>query len=331
MTATKTLKTRSREMFPADPRFPLTAPLGNLGEPGAPGCDPSLFRTLAATALAEDLADGDATTLVTVPKSATGSGRLVARAGGVVSGIDAVRAVLVAAGEPEYRAVLGGTVALTDAAANGSRVSVGDTVGVLTGSVRAMLQLERTVLNMLTHASGVATQTAAWVAAASAAAPSGHRVAVRDSRKTLPGLRLLQKRAVVHGGGVPHRYNLSDQAMVRDSHVVAGGDVVDAYRAVRSAHPELWCEVVVDDPAQLKAVLMMKKPPQQVMLDSFTVADTVAAVALRAEKAPGVLLESSGGLTLDVVASYAATGVDSVAVGGLTHSVTALDIGLDLG
>lgn len=327
MTASKTL---SRGMFPADPRFPFTAPLGNIGEPGAPGCDPSLFRTLAATALAEDLADGDATTLVTVPKSATGSGRLVARADGVISGIDAVRAVLVAAAEPEYRAVLGGTVALTDAAANGARVVTGETVGVLTGSVRAMLQLERTVLNMLTHASGVATQTARWVAAAADGAPAGHPVAVRDSRKTLPGLRLLQKRAVVHGGGVPHRYNLSDQAMVKDNHVVAGGGVLDAYRAVRSAHPELWCEVEVDNLDQLASLLGMKKPPQQILLDNFTVADTVAAAALRAEKAPRVLLESSGGLTLDVVGDYAATGVDSVAVGALTHTVTALDIGLDL-
>lgn len=311
-------------MFPADQRYPFTAPLGDLD------CAPALFVPLARTALAEDLADGDATTLATVPRGLSGRGVLVARSGGVVSGIDAVRAVLVEAAEPSFATVLGGAVALTDAVANGARVAPGDAVGVLSGPVRAILQLERTVLNMLSHASGVATQTATWVAAVDDAAPEDHRVAVRDSRKTLPGLRLLQKRAVVHGGGVPHRYNLSDQAMVKDNHVTAGGGVVDAYLAVRAAHPELWCEVEVDNLVQLREVLALKRPPQQVLLDNFTVADTVVAVGMRAEKAPGVLLESSGGLTLDVVGDYAASGVDSVAVGGLTHSVDSLDIGLDL-
>ncbi|AWT26409.1 MULTISPECIES: carboxylating nicotinate-nucleotide diphosphorylase [Corynebacterium] len=310
-------------MFPGDPRFPYTSPLGQ-------DCVPSSFTALARAALAEDLADGDATTLATVPRGATGRGVLVARAGGVVSGVDAARAVLVEAAEPAFAAVLGGTVALTGTVSNGTVVAPGDVVGELTGPVRAVLQLERTVLNMLTHASGVATLTAAWVAAVDAAAPEGHHVAVRDSRKTLPGLRLLEKRAVVHGGGVPHRYNLSDQAMVKDNHVTAGGGVVDAYRALRAARPELWCEVEVDDLAQLRAVLAVKNPPQQVLLDNFTVEDTAEAVALRGAQAPGVLLESSGGLTLDVVGSFASTGVDSVAVGGLTHSAAALDIGLDL-
>ena len=324
MSAVPVTKTSRREMFPADQRFPYTAPLGDLG------CAPSLFTTLARTALSEDLSDGDATTLATVARGETGRGLLVARSGGVVSGIDAVRSILVVAAEPTFAAVLGGTVALTDAVANGAVVATGDTVGVLTGPVRAILQLERTVLNMLSHASGVATQTAAWVSAVEETAPEDHSVAVRDSRKTLPGLRLLEKRAVVHGGGVPHRYNLSDQAMVKDNHVTAVGGVVDAYLAVRAAHPELWCEVEVDNLVQLREVLALKRPPQQVLLDNFSVADTVAAVGMRAEKAPNVLLESSGGLTLDVVGDYAASGVDSVAVGGLTHSVASLDIGLDL-
>ena len=311
-------------MFPADPRFPFTAPLGKLD------CDPSLFTALARVALAEDLADGDATTLATVPKNETGRGLLVTRQAGVLSGIDAVRAVLVTAAEPEFRAVLGGAVSLSVSLDNGARIAAGDVVGVLTGPARAILQLERTVLNMLCHASGVATRTATWVDAVDAEVPDGHPVAVRDSRKTLPGLRMLEKRAVVHGGGVPHRFNLSDQAMVKDNHVTAGGGVVDAYRAVRAAHPELWCEVEVDNLAQLRTVLELKKPPQQVLLDNFSVTDTEAAVAVRAETAPGVLLESSGGLTLETVGAYAATGVDSVAVGALTHSSPALDIGLDL-
>jgi nicotinate-nucleotide pyrophosphorylase (carboxylating) len=286
--------------------------------------DPALFSSLAWAALQEDIASGDATTLATVPAELTGSGDLVARRPGVVSGIDAVRAVLEAGASYP---VLGGRVTLEDPVANGARVETGSVVGTLTGPVRAILQLERTVLNVLSHASGVATHTARWVEEVSAARPG---TVVRDSRKTLPGLRLLQKRAVVHGGGTPHRYNLSDQAMVKDNHVVAGGGVLAAYLSVRAENPALWCEVEVDDLDQLRAVLEVDVPPQQVLLDNFAVPDTVAAVWMRDGIAPGVLLESSGGLTLEVAGDYAAAGVDSLAVGALTHSVTALDIGLDL-
>lgn len=286
--------------------------------------DPSQFSSLAWAALQEDIAAGDATTLATVPQDLQGSARLIARVPGVISGTDAVRAVLDAgASNP----VLGGRVELQDALANGARVAPGDVVGVLEGPVRGILQLERSVLNVLSHASGVATHTAAWVDAVAAARDG---VAVRDSRKTLPGLRLLQKRAVVHGGGTPHRYNLSDQAMVKDNHVVAGGGVVAAYLAVRADDTALWCEVEVDDLEQLREVLGLDLPPQQVLLDNFDVPTTRSAVRLRDEIAPGVLLESSGGLTLDRAGDYAAAGVDSLAVGALTHSVTALDIGLDL-
>ncbi|MDN6704937.1 carboxylating nicotinate-nucleotide diphosphorylase [Corynebacterium glyciniphilum] len=296
---------------------------------GAPDGDPTLFSALAWAALQEDIASGDATTLATVPEDLTASGRLVARQRGVISGIDAVQAVLEAGASYP---VLGGRVELQHPVHNGTHVTEGALVGTLNGPVRAILQLERTVLNVLSHASGVATHTAAWVEAVSPPSSTcpGAGTVVRDSRKTLPGLRLLQKRAVVHGGGTPHRYNLSDQAMVKDNHVVAGGGVVAAYLAVRADNPALWCEVEVDDLDQLRAVLAVDVPPQQVLLDNFAVPDTVAAVRMRDEIAPGVLLESSGGLTLDVAGEYAAAGVDSLAVGALTHSVTALDIGLDL-
>lgn len=296
---------------------------------GAPDGDPTLFSALAWAALQEDIASGDATTLATVPEDLTASGRLVARQRGVISGIDAVQAVLEAGASYP---VLGGRVELQEPVHNGTHVTEGAVVGTLNGPVRAILQLERTVLNVLSHASGVATHTAAWVEAVSPPSSTcpGAGTVVRDSRKTLPGLRLLQKRAVVHGGGTPHRYNLSDQAMVKDNHVVAGGGVVAAYLAVRADNPALWCEVEVDDLDQLRAVLAVDVPPQQVLLDNFAVPDTVAAVRMRDEIAPGVLLESSGGLTLDVAGEYAAAGVDSLAVGALTHSVTALDIGLDL-
>ena len=317
--------------------FPVTAPLGDLHS------DASLFTALARVALTEDLsagdtgehASGDATTLATVPAEMHGHGELIARQDGIISGVDAVAAILeVASSTPAFAEVLGGTVTLTDAVDNGTRVAPGDVVGVLSGSVRAMLQLERTVLNMLSHASGVATHTAEWVeevAVAVESTRSGRGVAVRDSRKTLPGLRLLQKRAVVHGGGVPHRYNLSDQAMVKDNHVFAGGGVVDSYLAVRHGHPDLWCEVEVDTLDQLREVLALDEPPQQVLLDNFSVEQTESAVAVRGQLAPEVLLESSGGLTLEVAGDYAAAGVESLAVGALTHSVSVMDIGLDLG
>ncbi|WP_420100019.1 carboxylating nicotinate-nucleotide diphosphorylase [Corynebacterium sp.] len=291
---------------------------------GALDGDPALFSGLAWAALQEDIASGDATTLATVPGELTGRAHLVARQAGVVSGVDAVQAVLDAGASYP---VLGGRVELQDAVANGARVSPGTVIGVLAGPVVAILQLERSVLNVLSHASGVATHTAAWADAVAVARPG---TVVRDSRKTLPGLRLLQKRAVVHGGGTPHRYNLSDQAMVKDNHVVAGGGVVAAYLAVRADNPALWCEVEVDDLDQLHVVLSVGEAPQQVLLDNFTVEETATAVRMRDEIAPGVLLESSGGLTLDVAGEYAAAGVDSLAVGALTHSVTALDIGLDL-
>lgn len=287
--------------------------------------DPALFTGLAWAALQEDVASGDATTLATVPAELEGRGALVARQAGVVSGVDAVRAVLeTGASYP----VLGGEVRLEDAVGNGARVEPGDTVGILSGPVRAMLQLERSVLNVLSHASGVATHTAAWVEAVEAAHPGG--TAIRDSRKTLPGLRLLQKRAVVHGGGVPHRYNLSDQAMVKDNHVAASDGVAAAYLAVRADNPELWCEVEVDNLDQLQVMLGLDLPPQQILLDNFTVGETVEAVRRRDEIGPGVLLESSGGLSLEVAGEYAAAGVDSLAVGALTHSVSVLDIGLDM-
>lgn len=179
------------------------------------------------------------------------------------------------------------------------------------------------MLNLVCHLSGIATATAAWVDAVRGTKPK-----IRDTRKTLPGLRALQKYAVRVGGGVNHRLGLGDAALIKDNHVAAAGSVVAALRAVRAAAPDLPCEVEVDSLEQLDDVLT--EEPELVLLDNFAIWQTQTAVQRRDARAPAVLLESSGGLTLDTAAAYAGTGVDYLAVGALTHSVRALDIGLDV-
>lgn len=179
------------------------------------------------------------------------------------------------------------------------------------------------MLNLVCHLSGIATATAAWVEAV-----EGTKAQIRDTRKTLPGLRALQKYAVRVGGGVNHRMGLGDAALIKDNHVAAAGSVVAALRAVRAAVPELPCEVEVDTLEQLDEVL--GEDVALILLDNFPVWQTQIAAQRRDSRAPGVLLESSGGLSLENAAEYAGTGVDYLAVGSLTHSVRVLDIGLDM-
>lgn len=291
--------------------------------------DPTRIRAaylrMAKVALEEDFGDGaDVSTLATVPADATGTKVMRARQAGVISGLDALAIVAEVADERH--------VELVSLVADGDRVEAGDEVARVEGKIQHILMLERTLLNILSHASGIATQTRAWVDAVEAAATSPQGCKVRDSRKTLPGMRMLEKRAIVHGGGYPHRYNLGDQVMVKDNHVELS-NAAEAYARVREFLGEdatTWVEVEVDTLDQLSDLLAEGKArPPQVLLDNFTVEDTRKAVELRDQLAPQVLLESSGGLTLDVAGDYAAAGVESVAVGGLTHSVRALDIGLD--
>jgi nicotinate-nucleotide pyrophosphorylase (carboxylating) len=186
-----------------------------------------------------------------------------------------------------------------------------------------LLTAERTLLNLVCHLSGIATATAAWVDAV-----HGTNAKIRDTRKTLPGLRALQKYAVRVGGGVNHRLGLGDAALIKDNHVAAAGSVVAALRAVRAAAPDLPCEVEVDSLEQLDEVL--EEAAELVLLDNFPVWQTQIAVQRRDARAPATKLESSGGLSLETAADYAGTGVDYLAVGALTHSVRVLDIGLDI-
>jgi nicotinate-nucleotide pyrophosphorylase (carboxylating) len=179
------------------------------------------------------------------------------------------------------------------------------------------------MLNLVCHLSGIATATAAWVDAV-----AGTNAKIRDTRKTLPGLRALQKYAVRVGGGVNHRMGLGDAALIKDNHVAAAGSVLAALQAVRAAAPELPCEVEVDSLEQLDDVLAAGA--ELVLLDNFPVWQTQIAVQRRDAVSPATKLESSGGLTLASAAEYAGTGVDYLAVGALTHSVRVLDLGLDI-
>ena len=268
-------------------------------------------------ALEEDLRYGpDATSEATVPAGARATARLASRDDGVLAGLPVVRIVL--------DEVLGeGGYTLTEKAADGERVAAGDVVAEIEAPTRGLLTAERTLLNLVCHLSGIASATRLW-----ADELEGTGCAVRDTRKTLPGLRALQKYAVRAGGGVNHRMGLGDAVLVKDNHVAAAGGVRPALDAVRAAYPGLPCEVEVDSLEQLDE--MLEAGVDLVLLDNFPVWRTQMAVQRRDARSPGTRLESSGGLRLDVAADYARTGVDFLAVGGLTHSVASLDLGLDM-
>ena len=267
--------------------------------------------------LDEDLRYGpDVTTLATVPSDATTVAALVTREPGVAAGVDVALLVLdEVLGADGYRVL--------DRVEDGTRLEPGAALLRVEGPTRGLLTAERTLLNLVCHLSGIATATAAWVDAV-----EGTNAEIRDTRKTLPGLRALQKYAVRVGGGVNHRMGLGDAALIKDNHVAAAGSVVAALRAVRAAAPDLPCEVEVDTLEQLDEVL--GEDVQLILLDNFPVWQTQIAAQRRDSRAPGVRLESSGGLSLDTAAEYAGTGVDYLAVGALTHSVRVLDVGLDL-
>jgi nicotinate-nucleotide pyrophosphorylase (carboxylating) len=276
------------------------------------GLDPAYVEHLIRTTVAEDLDGGvDVTSAATVPADQRSTVDLVVRGVGVAAGIPVAAAV--------FDLVSDGTVAITTSASDGDRVARGDVLLTAAGRTRDLLTAERTALNLLCHLCGVATATAAW-----ADAFAGTATKVRDTRKTTPGLRALEKYAVRCGGGVNHRMSLSDAALVKDNHVVAAGGAREAFEAVRAMWPGLPVEVEVDSLDQLDEVLAVGA--ELVLLDNFTTAQLREAVsrngsfALANPSARRTVLEASGGLTLADAPALAATGVDYVAVGALTHS-----------
>ena len=285
------------------------------------GLDPSYVESVVRRSFEEDLDGGvDVTSQATVPADQRSTMDLVTRADGVVAGIPVAAAVFDIASE--------GAALITIVEVDGARVAHGDVLLTVTGTTRDLLLGERTALNLLCHLSGVATATRAW-----ADALEGTRARVRDTRKTTPGLRVLEKYAVRCGGGVNHRMSLSDAALVKDNHVVAAGGVAQAFEAVREMWPGLSIEVEVDSLEELIEVL--DAGADVVMLDNFVPEQMRVAVGIADEHAQAhgrarVVLEASGGLTFPDAQAVGATGVDYIAVGALTHSAKVLDIGADL-
>jgi nicotinate-nucleotide pyrophosphorylase (carboxylating) len=276
------------------------------------GLEPQAVVDHVARAVAEDLPGEDVTSVATLDPHETAWADLVARASGVVAGLPVAELV--------FRHVVGAALDVKAHVADGERVERGDVLLSLHGPVQSLLTAERTALNYLCHLSGIATVTSRWVAAV-----AGTGARVRDTRKTTPGLRALEKYAVRCGGGVNHRGSLSDQALVKDNHVLAAGGVVPALEAVRSRYPDLPVQVEVTDLEQLRALL--EAGAHEILLDNMDLATTAEAVRVTAGRAR---LEASGGLTLEQAREVAGTGVDFLAVGALTHSAPVLDIAMDL-
>ncbi|MET7389751.1 carboxylating nicotinate-nucleotide diphosphorylase [Streptomyces sp. NPDC005529] len=277
------------------------------------GLDPLEVEDIANVAIQEDLDHGvDVTSVATVAEDAVSTGDFTARDAGVVAGLRVAEAVLSVVCTDEFE--------VERHVEDGDRVEAGQTLLSVTTRTRDLLTAERSALNILCRLSGIATATRAW-----ADALEGTSTRVRDTRKTTPGLRSLEKFAVRCGGGVNHRMSLSDAALVKDNHVVAAGGVAQAFKAVREAFPDLPIEVEVDTLDQLRDVV--EAGADLILLDNFTPAECEKAVGVVEGRA---LLEASGRLTLADAATYAGTGVDFLAVGALTHSSPILDIGLDL-
>jgi nicotinate-nucleotide pyrophosphorylase (carboxylating) len=280
----------------------------------AGGLDPAEVARIVRRALEEDLALGpDVTTDSTVPEGARATGDVVPRTRGVLAGVPVAAAVFELVGGPDIDVVLH--------AADGSEARPGLPALTVSGPARSLLTAERTALNLVSHLSGVATLTRRWVDAV-----AGTGAAIRDTRKTTPGLRALEKYAVRCGGGVNHRMALGDAALVKDNHVAAAGGIAAAVTAVRAHAPGVPLEVECDTLEQLREAI--GAGVHLVLLDNFSLADTRAAVEL--VDGSGVRLEASGGLDLERARDVAATGVDYLAVGALTHSAPVLDLGFDL-
>lgn len=270
------------------------------------------YEPIVAAALAEDLADaGDVTSDATILPGVQAQGDLVVRHPGVVAGLDVAAHVF---------EVVDFAIEFRSSAADGDRVDLGSVVGTVSGPARSILTAERTALNLLARMSGVATATAELVAAV-----DGTGARISDTRKTMPGLRVLDKYAVTAGGGVNHRMGLYDAVMIKDNHLVAGLGIIDAVSAARErVGPSFQITVEVENLNQLRTALV--SDADRVLLDNMNLKMLREAVEIVGGK---VVTEASGGITLDNVREIAETGVDVISVGWITHSAPQLDIALD--
>ncbi len=273
-------------------------------------------RTLIQLALAEDIGNGDVTSNYFIPESRQARAFIAVRSAGVVSGVEiAARTFLTV--DPNLQV----EILIPD----GSQVSEGALLLHIEGSARSILTAERTARNFLQRLSGVATLTARYVDAVKET-----KAIILDTRKTTPGYRLLEKQAVLHGGGTNHRMGLYDRAMVKDNHLAADGGLIALQHAIhhlKEEHPDIEVELEADHLDQVRTFLELEGV-DHILLDNMTLEQLREAVAIRGEQTKPKF-EASGGVTLDTIRDIAETGVDFISVGALTHSVPAMDIGLD--
>ncbi len=277
------------------------------------GLEPELVQALVDLAISEDLMGGtDVTSLATIPETQISELDLVTRSPGVIAGINIAALVFLSVADKKIEIEL--------CVEDGRKVQANSCLLTAKGSTNELLTAERTALNFLGHLSGIATTTNKWVSEI-----SGTNAKVRDTRKTTPGLRLLEKYAVKAGGGTNHRMSLNDQALIKDNHIVASGSIKSAVEKVKDKFPELEFEIEVDNLEQLNEALAADA--KLILLDNFSIEDLKKAVVVVNKKGK---LEASGGITLENARKIAETGVDFLAVGALTHSAPVLDIGGDL-
>ena len=274
------------------------------------GLSPNHIFQQVKDAISEDLAGGqDLTSVTTITQSQVSTADFTTRASGVVSGLHVVAAVLEYCGVNHYEVLVD----------EGAKVSAGKVLITAQGNTQKILLAERTALNFLSHLSGISTLTNQWVSEI-----SGTKCQIRDTRKTTPGLRMLEKFAVRMGGGVNHRLSLSQAALIKDNHIMAAGSISDAFNAIKKMYPDKSIEIEVDSIDQLKEAITLK--PDLILLDNMSTNQCSEAVSITNGL---VKLEASGGIAITNAKAYAATGVDYLAIGSLTHSAPALDIGLD--
>jgi nicotinate-nucleotide pyrophosphorylase (carboxylating) len=274
------------------------------------GLSPNHIFQQVKDAISEDLAGGqDLTSVATITQSQVSTADFTTRASGVVSGLHVVAAVLEYCGVNHYEVLVD----------EGAKVSAGKVLITAQGNTQKILLAERTALNFLSHLSGISTLTNQWVSEI-----SGTKCQIRDTRKTTPGLRMLEKFAVRMGGGVNHRLSLSQAALIKDNHIIAAGSITAAFDAIKKMYPDKSIEIEVDSIDQLKEAIKLK--PDLILLDNMSADQCSQAVSISNGL---VKLEASGGIAINNVKTYAATGVNYLAIGSLTHSAPVLDIGLD--
>jgi nicotinate-nucleotide pyrophosphorylase (carboxylating) len=274
------------------------------------GLSPNHIFQQVKEAISEDLAGGeDITSVATITDSQVSTADFICRADGIVSGLHVAAAVLEYCGINHYEVLVD----------EGAKVSASKILITVQANTRKLLLAERTAINFLSHLSGISTSTSKWVSEL-----SGTKCKVRDTRKTTPGLRQLEKFAVRMGAGLNHRISLSESALIKDNHIVAAGSITNAFKLVKQKFPNKKVEIEVDTLEQLSEAILLK--PDLILLDNMSVDQCIKAVSITNGT---VKLEASGGLTLENAKAYANTGIDYMAVGALTHSAPILDIGLD--